>query len=732
VFKNPLHKLCILFFFIFSISNNIFPQDKKEREYYHKTFGIVSDYKTQSSPTMLIKGDFNGDGRDDISIIGNNQLRTFYQKIDSIGFEYSVINFSEHILYGALSKLKKDKLPIFIIATAEPNELQSYSSLKLLKKKVLWNTNIQERFENIVLDDLDGDRKTDIILFGRKQLGITYYRGNGDGTFKKPIRFFTDYSYNHISIARLHGGESPDFIGSSWLTNQIIVYANNGKLKFSPPLIIDDAGETENIIAADIDNDYYIDLITFNRREKNIAFYKGELGGGFLPKESRAMRCVPSMIEIADCNNDGVKDFIIGSSESETAEIILCDKKGNFVEETPFDCGESISDMMVFRNNKSLFNNLAILDAPNSKLKILYNAANQPKDAENISYAVGVNPTSLCVGDVDNNGLADVIVSNEKSKSLSLFFNTTKNGLGGQIAFDLPGHPSSINFCRNKDNNAVIVSSDIDAAKILIAELNISELSSKTSSISIQHKSALITAISETRDEPLKIFCLQEISKNKSLSFVLYKRLQRERFIEKVMNPAPCDILKDVIFIDNDKKLIYASRIPSKNKIEFYRTTFTGDDEMANGQMIFTIDSVKDCPLKLYSARLNDDDLDDVMVSLGEPENKLYIFYGTKKYLYEAYKNQSNRMLNRIESANMQFYDIDNNGLQDITYLNNKTKAIDVRFVERNGTIGNARQITSSADISDFKFADLNNDGSPELLLTDFKNGLLKIIQLKD
>ncbi|MBA4312116.1 MAG: hypothetical protein C0417_05760 [Chlorobiaceae bacterium] len=732
MFNNHLQIICIIFFFILSISNDIFPQDKKGSEYYYNTFGLVSVYKTQSSPSTLIKGDYNDDGRDDISVLSEDQLRLFYQKRDSIGFDVSVINFSNHISMGAFSKLKKDKLSIFILATADPDELQSYSTLKLSKKIILWRTNLQEEFENIVLNDLNGDKRTDIILFGRKQLGITYYRGNGDGTFQNPIQLFTDYSFNNVSISTLHDSESPDFVGSSWLTDQILIFANDGMLKFSPPLIINAAGEPEKIITADINKDLYIDLITFNKRENKIILFNGELGGGFLPKENRLIPCIPSKIEIADCNNDGVKDFIIGSSVSKTAEILLCDINGNFVEDIHYDGGESTSDMMVFRNKKSSFSNLAILDQLNCELKILYNAAIQQNNFKNIAYAVGVEPTSLYVEDLNNNGLADVIVSNKKSKSLSLFINSTESGLKGQIAFDMSGHPSTLNICRNKDNNVVIVSSDIDDPKILISEINISSFSSKTSSFSTQHKSFVLNTISGTKTEPLRIFCLQEISKNEPVSFVLYERLKRERFIEKVMNPVPCEILKGVIFADNNKNVIYASRLHSQNKIELYRTIFTGDDELSNGKKMFTIDSIKNCPLKLYSVRLNHDDLDDLVVSLGEPENKLYIFYGMKEYSSGSSQNQGNIILTNIESANIQFYDLDNNGIKDIIYLNKITKTIDVRFVENNGAISNVGQITTAVGISDFRFADLNNDGSPELLLTDFENGLLKIIRMKD
>ncbi|MBI5020257.1 MAG: VCBS repeat-containing protein [Ignavibacteriales bacterium] len=732
MFNSYFHKSFKIIFFLFIIINIIYPQDKKESEYYHETFGIVYDYKTQTSPLKLIKGDFNGDGWDDISVIGNDQLKIFYQNNDSLELNYSIINFSERIIDGAISKLQKDIFPIFVIGTTEPFKIRCYYPLNLNKKKILWKTILNEPLENIVLNDLDGDKKTDILLFGRKQLGITYYRGNGDGTFKKPLRLFNDYSFNNISVARLHDGGMPDFVASSWLTNQILIYANNGNLQFSPPYIIDVAAETDNIIAADIDNDNYIDLLTSSSIENTVYLYRGDFGGGFLPRGTKSIKSFPTKIEIADCNNDGVRDIVVGSSTSKNITVFLCDKRGNFVEEIPIGGGESISDMITFRNTKSSSNNLAILDASNCKLKVFYNVAIQRRYSENINYAVGVKPVYLCVEDIDNDRLLDIIVSNNESKSISLFINSSTKGINGQIAYDMPGHPSALNICRNKDNNVVIVTSDYDEFKILISEINMLSFSSKSSTFITHNKSIILNTFSGTKSEPLRIFCLQEIPKNKSLSFVLYQRLQREMFIEKVMNPVPCEILKDLTFVGRGKNIIYASLVSAKNRIDLYHSRFTTDEEISIGKLFFTIDSVQDCSLKLYSVRLNDDEIDDLVVSLGEPENKLYIFYGTKDKFKDISKNQVDVILNKNESAGIQFYDLDNNGLNDITYLNNKTKAIDVRFAEKDGTFGNPRQIKSVGEISDYKFTDLNNDSLPELLLTDSKNSLLKIIRLKD
>jgi hypothetical protein len=209
---------------------------------------------------------------------------------------------------------------------------------------------------------------------------IAVLLGYGNGSFTRPILYSTGFNTRPISIAvgDFNNDNCLDITAANFGGNSITVFLGYGNGSFKNVIIfsIEKGSRPRSVTVFDINNDTQLDIIVTNEGPHNINVCLG-YGNGRFAKElsySTGANSVPWYAIPADFNKDGRIDLAIANNG--TSSIGIFDGYGN-----------------------GSFGNLKI-------------------------YTTGTasNPTHVGVGDFNNDNQLDLIVSDETSNNVGIFF----------------------------------------------------------------------------------------------------------------------------------------------------------------------------------------------------------------------------------------------------------------------------------------------------------------------
>lgn len=186
--------------------------------------------------------------------------------------------------------------------------------------------------------DLDGDGDLDILSASRDDNKIAWYEQTSPGVFGAQ-QVISTMSFNAFVVyaADLDGDGDIDVLSASGLDDKIAWYENlDGLGTFSEQLIISaSADAARDVIAADIDNDGDMDVVSASAGDHKIAWYRNENGSGSFSGEIVLTRSAlfARSVHVADVDVDGDLDVLAASSNDSTlAWYPNLDGLGNFGE----------------------------------------------------------------------------------------------------------------------------------------------------------------------------------------------------------------------------------------------------------------------------------------------------------------------------------------------------------------------------------------------------------------
>jgi hypothetical protein len=262
------------------------------------SFAAKIDFRTNSGPYTIAIGDLDGDGKPDIAIANNGSNYITLYKNNSTPGTISFIKRIDLMVgtnpYGiAIGDLDKDGKSELVVSTQGSN-----SALWILK-----NTSVPDSFSfslpvsyaslaaafTLAIGDLDGDGNPDIAATGGNPSAILTLRNissPGNLAFDPPKNFTTGNYMVDVAIRDLDGDSKPELIAVNRFANSVSVLKNRstvGNVDFENH--VDFAvGEAPLIAAiADLDGDGRPDIITANSSSDKISILKNMIGDTVAP-----------------------------------------------------------------------------------------------------------------------------------------------------------------------------------------------------------------------------------------------------------------------------------------------------------------------------------------------------------------------------------------------------------------------------------------------------------------
>ena len=284
--------------------------------------------------------------------------------------------------------------------------------------------------------DVNRDGNADILVANGGSGNLSVYLGDGKGGFSQPngSPFSAGQNPTDIGTGDFNGDGNLDIAIANHGVKLVTVLLGNGKGQFSfapgSPFTVESNPHPHGIAVADFNGDKKLDIAIDSWAENKVLLLFGKGDGAFQsPGVKIDVGKMPyQRLRTADVNEDGNADILTSNFEGSSVSILLADGRGKFtrrdfpVPPNPFGIaiaalnGDRHLDLAIFHYSGHA------TDRSKNGMSVLFgdghgNFALAPGSP----FPVGQYPATIAAGDLDGDGIADLVVSNYEDGTLTIY-----------------------------------------------------------------------------------------------------------------------------------------------------------------------------------------------------------------------------------------------------------------------------------------------------------------------
>lgn len=315
----------------------------------------------------------------------------------------------------------------------------------------------------VAIADFNQDGKLDIVTANEKSGDASVLLGDGTGGFSAApgSPFPAGHDPNDVAVGDFNHDGCLDLAFANHETQHLTVLLGNCRGQFAAaphsPFTVAVKPHPHGIATGDFNGDGNLDLVTDSWGEDRLEILFGDGKGGFAtPGSYAAVGKHPyQRIRVADLNGDGKPDIVSPNLEGDNVTILLGDGKGGFRQPpgSPFPSGDSPFNVAVGDVNADGIPDLAIVNSPSSTsdrtgqdgLTVLIGDGRGGFAKMTGSPLVTLKrPSMVAIGDINGDGVGDIVVSNPDSDSITIFTMNKQGSVASRSTLSVPGHPKGL------------------------------------------------------------------------------------------------------------------------------------------------------------------------------------------------------------------------------------------------------------------------------------------------
>jgi hypothetical protein len=362
---------------------------------------------------------------------------------------------------------------------------------------VTYFTGDSSSLRSVIVDDFNNDNHLDIAFadYGTDSIGI--FPGNGNRTFGKLMTYSTGESTRPYSIA------TGDFNNDSRLGFAVTNYGSNtigiflGSENYTYTLFTTcstgDGSLPWMLTIADLNQDNHLDIIVVNPGSNNLGVFFGFDNGSFDAQQSYSTgsSSSPYWVSVADFNNDESLDLAVANSNTQNVGILLGNRYGYFGNQTTYPTGSDSTPFSIavsdFNKDNRLdiavvaygTNNIDILlGHPTNDVPILLGDYYEDFLYQ-ITYLRGSSslPYSVAVGDLNGDGLMDIVVANSGHENLGILLGYGNGTFTDETTYSIgvgssPRHVLISDFNKENQSDVTLTNTLNDNITVLLGNGN--------------------------------------------------------------------------------------------------------------------------------------------------------------------------------------------------------------------------------------------------------------------
>ncbi len=227
------------------------------------------------------------------------------------------------------------------------------------------------------------------------------------------------------------------------------------------------------VFVGDANNDGQNDIVAANSLDNNVSILFWEVPSGHWSNEMvKAVGDSPLYLDVGDANNDGQNDIVVPNRDDNNVSIFLWDGILNNwkIEMKKSPIGTPTAVSIADANNDGHNEIVTSNGNPYRASMLLWNSTSKDWDAEiTVPYVYTVGSNRICVGDTNNDGENDIVVSDSDAASPHIeiiLWNTTSMNWDPPILRFFtptgPPHDVFIGDTNNDGQNDIVVSNGLD------------------------------------------------------------------------------------------------------------------------------------------------------------------------------------------------------------------------------------------------------------------------------
>jgi hypothetical protein len=462
------------------------------------------------SPNSVALGDFNGDGNMDIAVtdfnaFGLGRISVFLGDSNGDGlFAHTqpVVDLTtspqriQLLDSGGIApnglvaaRLRGPSAPLDLVVVNRGDDFGVGANVSVLLGKGDGNFEAPRSFlagpfpTALAVGDFNGDGNLDVVVANRtifSPVGATVLFGDGNGGFSSSVSLglFDGTQFpESVAVGDFNGDGHLDFVTANSASNNVTVVLGNGDGTFKSALTYGTGTAPVSVAVDDMDGDGKLDIITANNGGNDVSILFGNGDGTFAanaPVNFDAGLTPTSVVvgnfdgkgkglavtngEDSDSSSNTVSVLTFNPNHQSNTDLLLSPvafRTGQHpvsVAAMPLRAGmPNVTDLVVANFGSTLDRGSVSVFLNNSQ-------ASFPTPG---SFAAGLGPDSVAVGDFNGDGLPDFVTANSGTNDLSVWLNDSTNA----------GH----NFLPLTDNNGNPISLNtlgVNPKKVVVADFN--------------------------------------------------------------------------------------------------------------------------------------------------------------------------------------------------------------------------------------------------------------------
>jgi hypothetical protein len=287
--------------------------------------------------------------------------------------------------------------------------------------------------ESVAIGDVNNDGRADVIVSASNCIGVFYQNSSGG------LNTMVTYASNHQSFSNTYKVKTGDFnhdgrmdvVSIDWGTQSqdVDVFYQNAGGTFNTPITYTVShGGYEDLEVGDVNNDGFTDIIVMSGQSfiPNLGVLTQKTDGTFNTAVyySVGANQLSSGVGIGDVNGDSLQDIVVTyGGNAGNIGVFLQNNSGTLNTSTSYSSYDSPSPIEIADVNNDGRKDIILAHAGWLKLGVYLQGTGEailPEELYPIPYST-YNPHGLAIGDINGDGLNDVVIADNGNGLVVLY-----------------------------------------------------------------------------------------------------------------------------------------------------------------------------------------------------------------------------------------------------------------------------------------------------------------------